>query len=468
METAMTDTQFSNHGGAAAPKMARAPVVTGPSPDLPWHKVLNRKQWQTLLASNLGWLFDGYEAYALLLTMALAFRQLLPPTSYRLIPYYAGVTVAVMLFGWGLGGLLGGIFADYFGRKRTMIFAIVAYSLVTGFTALAWSWGSFVVMRFLVGLAIGSEWATGTSLLAEMWPDKHRGKGAGMMQCGFGVGFFVASTIWVFMSGVGPSAWRWMYVIGVLPALATYWIRRSISEPERWAESDRRRRAAVAAQRRGEQLDADAHRLTRFTLFELFAGKHMRRITIAAFLMGCSSTIAWWGISSWVPPYVASLAAQQGLAAARWSGLIGMTYNVGAVAGYLAFGFCADAWGRKPVTITWFALAWIMTPVLFLWTHSLNTLLLVCCINGVFSMGVWTWAPTWMPEAYPTRVRATATAFGFNGARLVAFIGPLVAGSLITSFGGYGKAAVIVATIYLLGICAACFFPETKGKPLPE
>src|SRR2546422_319108 len=102
--------------------------------------------------------------------------------------------------------------ADYIGRKRTLIYSILAYSLVTGCTALAWSWPSFVVLRFVVGLALGAEWGTGASIVAEMWPAEHRGKGAGLMQCGLGIGFFCASGIWFFISAVGPPAWRWMYM----------------------------------------------------------------------------------------------------------------------------------------------------------------------------------------------------------------------------------------------------------------
>jgi MFS family permease len=145
-----------------------------------------------------------------------------------------------------------------------------------------------------------------------------------------------------------------------------------------------------------------------------------------------------------------------------------MAYNMGAILGYIGFGFAADAWGRKPVTMTWFALAFVLTPVLFLWTHNIHAILFVCALNAIFSLGQYTWCPTWLPEAYPTRIRGTAIAFGFNAPRFVAFLGPLVAGTLITHFGGYGKAAVIVSSIYILGFVAAPFFPETRGKPLPE
>jgi len=433
-----------------------------------WYRALDRRQWNTLFVANLGWMFDGYETYALILTAGVTFQQLLPLESRSAIPFYAGLTIAVTLLGWGFGGIAGGILADYIGRKRTLIYSILAYSLVTGCTALAWSWPSFVVLRFVVGLALGAEWGTGASIVAEMWPAEHRGKGAGLMQCGLGIGFFCASGVWFFISALGPSAWRWMYVIGVLPALATWWIRRGLIESDKWTESDRRRREVTAAQNRGEHLDEASRQLARFTLVDLFVNPRTRRLTIIALLMSTTTTLGWWGISSWVPAYVSSVASIEGLPGARWASFAGMCYNIGAICGYIGLGFCADAWGRKPVTITWFALALLLTPALFLWTHDLSLLLLVCGINGVFSLGQYTWCPTWLPEVYPTRIRATAVSFCFNAPRFIAFVGPLVAGTLITYFGGYGRAAVIVSMIYILGLAAAPFFPETRGKMLPD
>ena len=440
----------------------------GVTPDMPWYRLLDRRQWATLGAANLGWLFDGYETYALILTVGVALHQLLTPAHYASIPFYAGVTIAVTLLGWGVGGVVGGVLADYIGRKRMMIYAILAYSLVTGLTALSWSWTSFLILRFITGLAIGSEWGTGTAMMAEMWPDHARGKGAGLMQCGLGIGFFVASAVWYFVSAHGPGAWRYMFVLGIIPALVTLWIRRGISEPELWTATDRRRRAALRARAAGGTIDAKAERLTRFTLVELFADPRGRRLTIVALLMSLTTTLGWWGISTWVPPYVASIAAKSGLPAPQWASLAGMAYNIGAIAGYIGLGFFADRWGRRPVTMVYFGLSLILTPVLFLWTHDLNLVLFVCVINGFFTLGQYTWIATWLPEVYPTRVRATAVAFGFNVPRFVAFLGPLVAGTLITRLGGYGVAATVVSSIYVLGFCAAPFFPETRGKPLPQ
>src|SRR6201982_2357364 len=148
----------------------------------PWYRSLSRTQWKTLIAANLGWVFDGYETYALIISGGLALRQLLDPASYGQIPVYAGTVIALTLLGWAIGGMIGGVVADYIGRKRAMILAILAYSILTRLSAFAWDWLSFAVLRFLVGLAIGSEWATGASITAELWPNNARGKGGAVLQ----------------------------------------------------------------------------------------------------------------------------------------------------------------------------------------------------------------------------------------------------------------------------------------------
>jgi MFS family permease len=189
---------------------------------------------------------------------------------------------------------------------------------------------------------------------------------------------------------------------------------------------------------------------------------------VIVFLMSLTTTLAWWGISSFVPPYVASVAAKAGLPGPVWAGYTGMAYNLGAIAGYISLGFLADVIGRKPIAMVFFAMALVMTPVLFLWTTDLNMLLLAACVNGFFTLGQYSWMPVWLPELFPTRVRATGVAFVFNAPRFIACIGPLIAGTLIANFGGFGNAAVTISLIYVVGFVAAIFLPETRGKPLPE
>jgi MFS family permease len=145
-----------------------------------------------------------------------------------------------------------------------------------------------------------------------------------------------------------------------------------------------------------------------------------------------------------------------------------MAYTIGSVLGYLSMGFLMDGVGRKPVTIAFFVVALLMTPVLFFVTTDLKLLLLLATVNAFFSNGQYTWMPVWLPELYPTRMRATALAFAFNAPRFIAFLGPLLAGTMITQFGGFGHAAMVLASIYVVGIIAAFFLPETKGSPLPD
>jgi MFS family permease len=439
-------------------------TVTG---GVPWYRSLTRGQWRMLAAANLGWLFDGYETYALILTVGAAMHGLLDPSQYSQIPGYAGTVISITLLGWGIGGVCGGVLADYIGRKRTMIYAILAYSLLTGLTALSFNWISFALLRFAVGIAIGSEWATGSSMMAELWPQGARGKGAGLMQCGLGIGFFLASFIWLFVSGFGPDAWRFMFVIGILPALLTLWIRTSIDESEVWQEVDAKRRAARARKDTGATLTANEQALTRFTVADLFAEPEIRKRTIVAFLMSLTTTLAWWGISSWVPPYIASVAAKNGLPGPQWAIYAGMAYNFGAILGYVSLGFLSDYFGRKPVTMAYFAIAFLMTPVLFLWTADPTLLLVAAAVNAFFTLGQYSWMPVWLPELFPTRSRATGLAFAFNAPRFIAFLGPLYAGFLITQFGGFSHAAMTIACIYALGFIVTPFLPETKGKPLP-
>ena len=212
-----------------------------------------------MFASNIGWMFDGYETFALILVVGVALHELLLPAQFAQIPAFAGTVIGITLLGWGIGGVIGGVLADYLGRRRTMILAILAYSLTTGLSAFAWDWVSFAVLRFLVGIAIGSEWSTGASMTAEVWPDHARGRGAGLMQCGLGIGFFLASFVWLFVSGYGPRAWRIMFIIGIIPALFALWLRTGVSESGKWVESNEKRKSAQAKKRSGAALSAEDH-----------------------------------------------------------------------------------------------------------------------------------------------------------------------------------------------------------------
>jgi len=455
--------------------MAQMDAIGG----VPWYRSLNREQWRVLIAANLGWLFDGFEIYALFLTVGFALKQLLDVGQAAAIPQYAGYILAFTVFGWATGGVIGGIVADYIGRKRSMLLAILAYSLTTGLSAFAWDWVSFAVLRFLVGVAIGSEWATGASIVSEVWPDHARGKGGGLLQSGFGLGSILVSLVWLgitsdslgaWLGTQGPHAWRYLYLIGVLPALVVLWIRRNIPESPRWEEANERRRFAHAQRQSGAVLEGVDAALTRFTVVDLFSDRSVRRPLIFAFLMMLSVTFAFYGVGTFIPTYVAGVAAKAGLSGPAWAGWAGLITSVCGTFGFVSLGFLADAVGRKPTVMLWYTMCLVLTPLVYLWGASWGfvPLLVLVGIFGFFTLGVWAWAPVWLPELFPTRMRGTAVAFCFNAPRFISCLGPLIAGTLIGYFGGFGPAATIVGLFFILGVAAAPFLPETNGKPLPH
>jgi MFS family permease len=258
-----------------------------------------------------------------------------------------------------------------------------------------------------------------------------------------------------------------MFLVGIVPALLVLWIRTSIDESQAWQNTDARRREARQRKQSGAALSTEDAALNRFTMADLFAEPEIRRRTILVFLLSFSTTLAWWGISSWISPFIASVAAKDHLPPQQWVSYAGMAYNLGGILGYIALGFFADSFGRKPVVMVYFAGAFLLTPVLYLWTQDIDLLLVAALVNGFFTLGIYSWMPVWLPELYPTRSRATGTAFAFNAPRFVAFLGPLFAGALIVQFGGFSRAAMMFACIYILGFVVAPFLPETKGKPLP-
>jgi MFS family permease len=286
------------------------------------------------------------------------------------------------------------------------------------------------------------------------------------MQCGLGLGFFIASLIWYFVAPLGTNSWRYIFLIGVLPALFALWLRRQIPESDQWRKAHQQR-AELRARSTGE-LNAREQSYTRLTLRQIMVDPRLRRLTLLGSLMSLVTTLGWWGISSWIPAYVASVAAHAGHSASAWASGAGMIYNAGAILGYVAFGFLADLIGRKATTMLFYGASLVLVPVLFLWTHDLSVIVVVLVINGFFTLGQYTWMPVWLPEFYPTHLRATGAAFVFNAARFVAFLGPLLSGTIIAALGGYGTAATTVGLVYLLGLVIAPFCPETRGKQLPE
>jgi MFS family permease len=432
-----------------------------------WTGSIGKAGWRALAASWLGWMFDGYETYALVLVMAQAVSQLLTPERLPKASIYMGGLLAVTLLGWAMGGVAAGVLADYIGRKRMLMLSILWYAVFAGLTALSLNYWSLLVFRFLTGLGLGAEWGPGTAIVAEFWPPSSRGRAGGALQAGIGVGFFLASATWLLVNPLGPSSWRYMFVIGILPAFLLLFVRRAVHDPAQWVAANARRREAQKRLEMGVDSQEDRE-LARFTISSVFSDLELRRRVGLLLLMSLSSAVGWWSVSIWIPQYAAQLAANGGLQSQHWASLAGLMYNAGGIPGYLVLGWLADTFGRKPTTWLYYLGALGLSLCFFLLLKDRHALLVMAAANGFFTSGQFAWMTIYLPELFPTRVRGSAMCLVFDSSRLIAAFSPLLAGWLISFFGGIGTAAAMMSLIYIVGLTVTPFAgPETRRKPLP-
>jgi MFS family permease len=433
---------------------------------VPWYTGLTPMHWRVLIASFLGWVFDGYQAFGLIVILVPMLHSLLPPSQLTNFPTYAGLAIGITLLGWGLGGLIGGTLADYVGRKRMMLWSIFLYAVFSGCTAFVDNFAWLCALRFITGLALGSEWSTGISMLAETWPEHARTKGAGFLQSGFGWGSLLAALFWYFLASAHPwgaESWRLIFIIGALPAVLVLYIRRNIAESQVWQAAIREQRwDAVTGAR------ATAGTARPFTVFQLFKGAEARRRTLLTLVLSIVTTVGWWAISSWLPGYTIGLAKAQNLPdAVAWGPKISLIYTAGAIFAYVISGFVIDSIGRRWFLFLTYAGSIAATFVTYALTHSVGMMLIVAPINGFFTLGcAYVWMASYPAELFAAAVRSTALSVVFNAARLIAWVFPIIAGLMIHTLGGVAHAALILGSVYFIGLIVPWFLPETRGHGL--
>jgi MFS family permease len=423
-----------------------------------WHRGVTRYQWLVLFVAWLGWVFDAMDATIYALVLHPALHDLLRAqtggaVSQEAIGWYGGIIFSIFLVGWAVGGVLFGIVADRFGRTKTLVFTILIYALFTGMAALSATWWQLALYRFLTALGIGGEWAAGAALVAEVWPEEKRAKVAGILQSAWAAGFLIAAVVNLLMR---QSGWRPIFVVGVAPAVVALFVRLWVKEPERWVKTREREQQAGAGPSR--------------KLAELF-GPRLLRSTLVGSGLAFVAVFGLWGATNWTPTLVHSLPELQGLDSATLTSYVSyatMVLNAGALAGYLTFGPLAERFGRRAVFALMCLGSLVMLPATFLTPRSYAQVLLLLPLLGFFNNGIFSGFPIYLPELYPTRIRATGAGFCFNVGRVLASAGPFLTGFLVTALGGFGRAASAIALIYLVGLLILPFAPETRGKPLPE
>jgi SHS family sialic acid transporter-like MFS transporter len=424
--------------------------MTAPLPLAPSARI-TRGQYLTLTAAVLGWMFDGMEMgiFPLVARPALisigALVGLAGQNLEGFVQTWMGMVTAFFLLGAAAGGLIFGWLGDRFGRVRAMTLSILAYSIFTGLCYFAQAPWHLAALRFLAALGMGGEWALGVALVMESWPGVRRPLLAGLIGAAANIGYAIIAVIGLcFM--INQQSWRWVMLVGAVPALLTFFIRLFVPESERW-------RAAV--------LERTTHPLR-----EIFTPPLLAR-TLLGIAFASVALIVTWGIVQWIPLWADKMTDSKAPSVKAWAQLWqSLGASIGCVAAALAGGF----FGRRP---TYFFLC-LASLGICQWTFHGFTAADALFFTATFFVGFFTasfygWLPLYLPELFPTRARATGQGLSFNFGRVLAALGAWQMPQLMAYFDkSYAKAGATLSLIYLVGAALIWLAPETKDRPLPD
>lgn len=406
---------------------------------------ISGQQWKSATAAWLGWFFDGLDMHLYLLVAPFLVAELIQAASPTdpAVTRTSGWIQAAFLAGWALGGGLFGRIGDLLGRARALSLTILTYALFTGLSSLATTWWQLLIFRFVAALGIGGEWAVGASLLSETWPKHWRPWIAAVLQTAVNVGVVLASTISFALAKFPP---RYLFLVGVLPALVVWWIRRAVPEPQEWQAA---RRSAH-------------HRPP--PLADLFA-PGVGRITCLTIIVCAASLTAWWAFMFWSPQQITHLPELAGwtasekrrLASVYFFLLIGVSIPGNFFAGWLAtlMGF------RKAIAVMLLGFfgsqfgAYIVARdhvSLLLWTPWVGF------FSGVF--GLFT---MYLPPLFPTLLRTTGAGFSYNIGRLAAAAGTVIFG-MSARIDDFRIALLFDSFLFIPAMAVALLLPELRDS----
>ena len=406
--------------------------------------VTGRGRWLALAAALLGWMFDGLEMGIFPQIARSALGELLAKGASEFdIKWWHQVIDACFLFGAALGGLVFGWLGDRIGRVKAMAFSILVYSGFTGLLYFVRAPEHIAALRFIAAIGMGGEWALGVALVMEVWDAKHRPLLAGMIGAAANVGFLIVGLIGAVIK-IDQTNWRILAIVGALPAVLTFIIRIFVPESHKWKES---------------QKTAPTRPLT-----ELFGDRRLTRSAVLAITFASITLLGTWGAVQKIPAWVGdpNMPGRTGSA----QGYTQMALAIGAIVGCMIAPLVA-AWLNRRITFFLLCLGSLIScQILFRFDHYSTTFLAMAFVVGGMTAAVYGWLPLYLPELFPTRVRATAQGISFNFGRIFAGVGGIALGGSVP--GGYAKMGMVVSLIYILGMILIWLAPETKGKPLPE
>lgn len=414
---------------------------------------LNRQQKLGFWAAWSGWVLDGMDSVIYALVLAPAMKELLPKSGIDPTPaniaFTGSILFALFLIGWGLSFLWGPL-ADRFGRARCLAATILVFSVFTGaaaFSETVWQLGLF---RFLAGIGIGGEWAMAGTYVAESWPEDRRRAGAGYLQTGYYVGFFLAAAL-NFTIGA-EYGWRAMFLCGAAPLLVSLFTLARVREPARWKEA--KARPAINP------------------LTAIFSAAYLRRTIVNTALVSIA-IIGLWAGTVYEPTAIISLAAKAGYTALQGTQLASLgtaILSIGTIIGCLLLPGLAERWGRRKTLALYFCGMALCIVLAFGWAfhlpQGLQPFLIVLFFLGLAG-GNFAMYSLWLPEQYPTEIRASAFAFCTSFGRFLGAGANFAIAALIQWTGSLGSVIALTAIPFVIGLAIIPFALETKGKPLP-
>jgi len=437
-----------------------------------WYRELSRYQWFVVAVAAVGWMFDTMAQQLFNLARVSAIRELMGGhASPGAVADQAGYATSIFMIGWALGGVIFGVLGDRLGRAKTMMMTILTYTIFTGLSMFAVGVWDFNAYRFLCGLGVGGQFAVGVALVAEVVPDRARPHALGMVQAFSALGNMVAALTGIFLgqleqSGAIAGAWRFEFLAGAIPAPLALLVFKKLKEPEQW-------------------LKARAQKARLGSFGELLTDRRWRRNAFVGLTLAFAGVVGLWGIGFFSYDLLRSAVFEktfraEGLTGAAlagktttWVGITSLLQNFGAFFGVYAFTWLTHRTNRKTAFALSFVAALGMTAYTFWSINSLSDVFWMIPLMGFTQLSLFGGYAIYLPELFPTRLRSTGTSFCYNVGRFVAAAGPFTLG-IFTSrvFAGYAApmryAGVTMSLVFLVGLAALPFAPETKGAPLPE
>lgn len=434
---------------------ARSPLSIGSSPGDP--PLSRAARWAVLIAAFAGLLFDGIELGLMPVASLSVSQSLLGERFSHTLAgdWFARFTASLML-GAAVGGIVLGNLGDRIGRTRAMGVSILFYSVFAGLGGLVRTQEQMLVLRFLVGLGVGGMWPNGVVLVSECWPNASRPVVAGVMGAGVNAGILLLSQLARFWP-ITPASWRWIFQLAAVPAVLGIVVIFALPESPKWLASRGQRRLEVSGARRREGGSV---------LPDLFRPP-LLRLTVVGIVLASIPLVGAWAASKWMIPWADKLA---GSAQPGYKAVVQGWWALGATLGSFT-GAQVAAWlGRR---FSYFLIS-LSTTVLTVAMFQLTAPLQPSFLPVVFAQGFvatlfFGWLPLYLPELFPTHVRATGSGLAMNSGRFATSVGVFLSGAAFLLMGGsYPAVGAVGALIYALGMIAIWFAPDTTGKTMDD